>query len=199
MVTNDRLQKIQRILPEVDLESSRSPAKLSVGVNPFNSAVQCFPHDNIVGSRLCDEFVKSNEPSVFFTSSCPLCDCSSKFVYRPKNVYQLVQNTSIWRHVVGIFDTSPTDSSSSCSVLFFFRQVPNILQRTFPHVHPCGRIMRQFLREVSSHPGSFSIAVARIRDSNIFLHLSITMRSVCIHVEHIPSIRDPAMMLFRQN
>ena len=37
---------------------------LSLGTNPIDNAEPCFPHDNIVGSHLCDECVKSILPVV---------------------------------------------------------------------------------------------------------------------------------------
>ena len=37
---------------------------LSLELNPTNSAEPCFPHDNIVGNRLCDECMRSNELNV---------------------------------------------------------------------------------------------------------------------------------------
>ena len=45
--------------PEVDLESSKSPAKSG----SWNKPSRC-PRDNIVGSHLCDECMKSILPNV---------------------------------------------------------------------------------------------------------------------------------------
>ena len=44
--TNVLLPKIHKTPPEVDLESSKVPQSLSLGMNPIYSAVPCFPHDN---------------------------------------------------------------------------------------------------------------------------------------------------------
>ena len=45
MGTSVRLPKIQKTPPEVDFESSRSPAK---SVNPIDNADPSYPHDNVV-------------------------------------------------------------------------------------------------------------------------------------------------------
>ena len=37
---------------------------LSLGTNPIDDAEPCYPHDNIVGSHLCDECMKSTELNV---------------------------------------------------------------------------------------------------------------------------------------
>ena len=57
--TNVLLRKTHKTPHEVDFESSRSPAKSESWKNPIYSAVPCFPHDNIVGNRLCNECMKS--------------------------------------------------------------------------------------------------------------------------------------------
>ena len=64
MVTHVRLPQIHKILPEVDLESSRSPAKSESWKKTIDSAEPCFPYDNIAGDHLCDECRPSNELSV---------------------------------------------------------------------------------------------------------------------------------------
>ena len=54
-------------------------------------------------------------------------------------------------------------------------------------------------------PGGFfppwysAVASAEIRDSNMFLHSSIMIRSACIHVECIPNIRGQVMKLVHQD
>ena len=55
MGTNVRLPKTHKILTEVDLVSSRSPAKSESWNNPIDNAEPCFPHENIVGGHSCDE------------------------------------------------------------------------------------------------------------------------------------------------
>ena len=37
---------------------------LSLGIDPIDNAEPCYPHDNIVGSHLCDDGMKSNELNV---------------------------------------------------------------------------------------------------------------------------------------
>ena len=62
--SNVWLPKIHRISPEVDFESSRSPAKSESWYNPIANAEPCYPHDNIAGIHLYDECVISNELNV---------------------------------------------------------------------------------------------------------------------------------------
>ena len=60
--TNVLLPKIHKTPPEVDFESSRSPAKSESWNRPNLHCCAVFPHDNIVGIRLCDECTKSIWP-----------------------------------------------------------------------------------------------------------------------------------------
>ena len=62
--TNVRLPKIHKILPEVDLEFSRSAGKVSLGTLPIDNAAPYYPNGNIVCDHSCDEREKSNEPRV---------------------------------------------------------------------------------------------------------------------------------------
>ena len=52
--THVRLPKIHEIPPKVDLSPHDRQQNLSLGVNPIENAEPCFPHDNIVGSHLCE-------------------------------------------------------------------------------------------------------------------------------------------------
>ena len=61
-------------------------AKSESWKKPIDNAVPCFPHDDIVGNRLCDECKKSALPLACLS---PFCDCSYKVVDRPKNVWSL--------------------------------------------------------------------------------------------------------------
>ena len=49
-----------RCSPKLIFDPSKSPAKS----DPIDNAEPCYPHDNTVGSQLCDECLKSNELSV---------------------------------------------------------------------------------------------------------------------------------------
>ena len=63
--TNVRLPKIHRILPEVDLESSRTPAKSESWTNPNRQCCAVLPTwQHCRPITLCDECKRSNEPSI---------------------------------------------------------------------------------------------------------------------------------------
>ena len=93
MGTSVWLPKIDRILPEVSFESSRSPAK-----SESHSAMLwvCFPHYSIVCDHLCCECTKSNERSVghmllfILSLLAPVCLPTTEC-----QVYQCVPNTIV--------------------------------------------------------------------------------------------------------
>ena len=63
--TNVRLPKIHKTLtPRLILSPQGHQQNLSLGINPIDNAEPCYPHDNIVGSRLCDECLKLILPNV---------------------------------------------------------------------------------------------------------------------------------------
>ena len=62
--TNVLLPKYTRHLPMLISSPQSRQQSLSLETNPVNNAVACFPHDNIVGNRLCDEYKKSALPIV---------------------------------------------------------------------------------------------------------------------------------------
>ena len=55
---------LKRIPPEVDFESSRSEANLSLGTIPVDSAVLYYPCDKIVCNHSCCDFERSYRPKV---------------------------------------------------------------------------------------------------------------------------------------
>ena len=149
--TNVRLPKMHHTLPEVDFESSRSPAKSESWIKPNLKCCAVYPHDHVVGNRLCHECKKSSQTSV--TSLSPFCD------HRMSGLPILAKYKHFKTTSEHTFDNSPTDSSSAfliwwsstrgvetlfnCSV-FFVRQFaisPNIF---FEHVLPCRRTTRLF-------------------------------------------------------
>ena len=56
--------KIHKTPPEVDLSPQDHQQSLSLETNPVDTAEPCDPHDNIVGSHLCDECLKYILPIV---------------------------------------------------------------------------------------------------------------------------------------
>ena len=53
--TNERLPKTHNVPPEVDFESSRSPANRSLEPVPVCIVLQYFPHSKTVCIHMCDE------------------------------------------------------------------------------------------------------------------------------------------------
>ena len=50
--------------PRLILNPQGHQQSLSLGINPIDNAEPCHPHDNIVGSHLCNECKKSTELNV---------------------------------------------------------------------------------------------------------------------------------------
>ena len=90
--------ELRKIHPDVDLESSRSPAKSE----SWNVELY-YPHDNIVDSNLSDECMKSNDLSAC-QAHVHFCDWSNKFVHWPENVRSTnpFQITSITKQSVSM-------------------------------------------------------------------------------------------------
>ena len=83
--TNVWFPKMHRTPPDVNCESSRSPAKSESWKIQVYTIVLCFPHNDIVGTHLCDERTRSNAPSVCH-KLLSIGDPTSKFIHRPWNV-----------------------------------------------------------------------------------------------------------------
>ena len=73
--TNVRLPKTHNVPPEKDFESSRSPAKSESCKSPSLHCCALFSHDNLACIHVCDEYVRSNAPSVVYSllTSCSKC------------------------------------------------------------------------------------------------------------------------------
>ena len=54
----------RRFSPRLTSSFQGRQQSLSLGINPVDNAEPCYPHDNIVGSHLCDECKKSILPIV---------------------------------------------------------------------------------------------------------------------------------------
>ena len=164
----------------------------------------CYPHDNIVGSHLCDECMKSILLIACFVSSCPFRDCSSKFVQCSKNVrstnscqVQAFQD-NLWAYIWHF----------SNWFNFFLLEVVIIQARSWDFVQLFCLFIRQFtisfnaLFRMTFHivrprdsfcvrrlqPSNFSVALAENRDSNIFVYCSIMisfgLHSRWVHPKH---------------
>ena len=124
-------QKYIRSLAKLILSPQGRQQKLRLGINPFDNAEPCYPHDNIVGSHLCDDWIKFILPNVchklvsiwgliqqiyWLTIAC--------------RVYQFAPSTSILRQFVSILLISSSslnwwsskeglETLCSCSVFSF--------------------------------------------------------------------------------
>ena len=137
----------------------------SLEINLVYNAEHCHPHDNIVGSHLCDECMKSTLPifcrMLEFIWCLVLQVCSQTIKCL---VSQFVQGTSIFfRQFVSILVIILARiSSSSCLNWWPSKQgletlckvaphscllVHSIAQRMFEHVLPCHRTTPEFSRE----------------------------------------------------
>ena len=174
--TNVWLPKMQRIPPDVDFESSRSPAKSESWNNLHLQCCAVFPTQEYNACiHMCDECKRSNAPNVchmLLFISLPheqVCSQTSKH-----QVYQYVSNIDISEQFVSKlwiihFSSSPNWWSSvhgvatlyRCSAVFFASS--QYLSTQF-----CAwPSMSQDHEDIVSV--NFSVALAEILDSNIFL------------------------------
>ena len=188
--TNVLLPKIHKTPPEVDFESSRSPAKSESWNKPSLQCCAVFPTWQYCRKSLVwwmYEINLSNRLShawVLFVTALANLLTDQKTSNLPirakyKHFKTLCDHT---------FDNSPTDSSSSflkwwsskqrlqtlykCSVFLFAS-----LQHLSTQFWACASIQDHatVFAWGLSHPGNFSVAPAEIRDSNIFVYSSTTI------------------------
>ena len=182
--TNVRLPKIQKILPEFDLVSSRSPAKSQSWNKPNRQCWAVFP----TWQHFWQSFVwwmseirrakRLSQALVHFVHE-QICLLTIKCT-----AYQFVPNTSMSRQsesilvtIVQLFpsplswgDGHPRKELTLCTTpLSFCLPAHSTFQRTISHDLPCRGTTRQFLREVSFTLAMFSVTSAEIRDPNIYL------------------------------
>ena len=124
----------------------------------------CYPHDNIVGSHVCDECMKSilltvcRKPESVWRLLLQICSRT-----RECQVYQFVPSTSIRRQFVTILLTilplihvpiscngeHPSKDLRLCvTALSFCSPSRNIFHRIFEHVLPCRKTTQPSLSEV---------------------------------------------------
>ena len=162
-----------------------------------------------VVTRVMNVWFQSCQTSV--TSLCPFGDSSSKFIDSPWNVglpirakykhFKTKCEHTFFLMILQLIQAAPfwirwLSKQGLVQLLCLFDcQFAVSLNGIFEHVLPCRGATQPSLREVFSHPGSFSIAPAEMRDSNISLYCSIWFHSFRIHVESIPNIHGQEMML----
>ena len=153
-------QKNIRFTPRLVLSRQGRQQSLSLGPNPIDNAVPCYPHDNIAGSLLCDECRTSFLPTVGHTLVSiwwlreQVCLLSTRCL-----VHQFEPSTSISRRFENIHRTinSPTVLAVviiqarrwNCVQLLrlFVCQFAVSFNAFFEHVLPCRRTTQPILRE----------------------------------------------------
>ena len=183
-------QKYTRHLLRLIFSPQDLQQSLSLETNPVDNAVPCFPHDNVVGNRLCDEYVRNQSCQASVTCLNPFCDWSRKLVDWPQDIrssnscqvpafqdnfasklltiLQMIRVPPAW------IDDHPGKGLRLCTVApFSCLLIRSITQRIVEHVLPCRKATLLFVREVFPIPVIFSVAPAEKRDSNIFLYCSI--------------------------
>ena len=91
---------------------------VSLGIDPIDNAEPCYSHDNIAGSHLCGECMKSNELNVCRNLLSIFTDRTSLFTDQRMSGLPIRAKykhfKTIYEHTL---DTSPTVSDSSSSKL----------------------------------------------------------------------------------
>ena len=161
--TNVWLPKMQKIPPDVDLESSRSLAKSKSWNNP--NVVLCFPCDNTVWIHMYDECKRSNVLNVcrllssiswWYEQAClrtvkyqvyqfePSIRISEQFVSILLTILQKIPFLLLW-----IDGRQYMELRLCVTVDLFCLQVCNISPRSSLHDLPCHRTMRECLLQIS--------------------------------------------------
>ena len=106
-------QKYTGFAPRSILSPEGLQQCLSLGTNPVCSAVPCFPHDNIVGNRLCDECKKSvlltvcHMPESILWLISQSCWLTTRMSGRPiRATYKHVTTISLWSCSTFLFASS---------------------------------------------------------------------------------------------
>ena len=168
--TNVRLPKKHRIPPEVDFESSSSPAKSDSRNNPNRQCCAEITHMAILSVVTRAVNVGNQTSQASETSSCPFCDCSCQFVHRPKNVWsstashvQAFQDdlrADLWQ-MLPLFPILPffwidgrqdmtVETLYSCSIVLFANS-----QYRSAHVLPCHKTKRSCSHAISLSQATF--------------------------------------------
>ena len=174
-------------------------------INTIDNAEPCFPHDNIVGDHLCVECRKSKEPSVCHKLVSILMAARASLITDQKMsglpirakykhfkticehtliILQLIQAPAPW------LDDHPSKDLKLCtSALAFCVPIHNVSTQFWARPSMSQNNATVFAWRFS-HPGSFSVAAAEIRDSNIslysfftdFVHFTFTLSTSQIHM-----------------
>ena len=192
-------QRYIRFLPRLIVSPQGHQQNLSLGTDPIDNAEPCFPHDNIVGSHLCDECMTSNElsgchklPSILVTDRASLFTDHRMSGLPIRARYKLFKK--ICEHTL---KNSSSDSSLfHCSVFSF---ASSLSQRIFERVLPYRGTTQPSLREVFSTLVMFQLLQQKFVIRTFLCSPELSFRSVYIHVECIPKMRDQEMKLVHQD
>ena len=129
--------------PEVDFESSRSPAKSESGNNPSLHLLCCVSHITILPVITCMMNVRDQTRQAFVTRFCPFCcDRTSKIVHRPQNISSPIR--AKYRHFRTICEHTFDALRLWMIVGSFYLQIRSI----FPHISlrdlPCHRTLKKY-------------------------------------------------------
>ena len=125
--TNVWLPKMHRTRPDVDFESSRSPAKSESWHNP-STLLCCISHITVLSVFTCRVNVRDQTRQAFVTCFCPFCCSTRKFVHRPQNVRS--SNTS----QIHTFENNlwPNCRQFSHWLIFLLFELMKSWSRTYP-------------------------------------------------------------------
>ena len=210
--------EIHKTPPEVDFESSRSPAKSESWNKPSLQCRAVFPTWQYCRKSFVWWMKEISLAKRSVTCLSP-CVCASLLIWPLGcQVVQFVPSTSILRQFVSkLSDNSPTDSSSSCLNWWSSRQgLENFVVQLLHFLVcqfavslnaflsmslQCRSTTLLFVREFFSHSGNFSVAPARnswLKHLRILFNwmISFGLHSRWVHpTEHM----DQEMMWVRQS
>ena len=198
-------QRYTRLLLRLMSSPQGLKQSLRLGLNPIYSAVPSFPHDNLVGNRLCHECKKwillvvyhiSESTLWLIVQACwsiiecqvvqfvPSISISRQFESKLLTILQLIRVLPAW------IDGHPSKDLKLCNVAPpSCLPVHSFAQRIFEHVLPCRKTTLQFSCEAFHNQVIFSVAPAEIRDSNIFVYCSIIQQKFVTQSLELPVAR----------
>ena len=186
---------------------------LSLGINPVDITVPCYPHGNSDNSHSCDEYGKSALLVV-----CHMPESILWLILQARSrttrcqVVQFVPSTSISRQFVSkllttlqlipvlpvCIDDHPNKEAKLWIVAPLCLPLHSIVQHIFEHVPPCRRSTLPFVSEVSATPVLFLLLQQKYVTQTFSRTVQWLFHSVCIHVECIPSTHGQETMCVRQ-
>ena len=164
--TNVRLPKMHKTPPDVDFESSRSPAKSESWKILVYIVVLYFPRNNIACIHMCDECKRSNDIIVshmlwsMFWSIVQVCSLTIEYQVHQSELEKDISETFVSKRQIILQqihflrlqkDGHPSMALRLCFIAqLFYWQVRNIFPRISSRDLPCHRTMKiSFRHQVS--------------------------------------------------